>query len=81
MRGSARYGARPQAEHRGSREGGVFPAMLHDLKAAVRWVRRFASTPAGARLDPARIGARGPRRPCTGLARKFSEHSQSKRLA
>jgi hypothetical protein len=56
--------------------------MLHDLKAAVRWVRRFASTPAGARLDPARIGARRPRRPCTGLARivGFSEHSQSKRL-
>eukprot|EP00747_Dinoflagellata_sp_TGD_P017961 gnl/TRDRNA2_/TRDRNA2_126176_c0_seq1.p1 gnl/TRDRNA2_/TRDRNA2_126176_c0~~gnl/TRDRNA2_/TRDRNA2_126176_c0_seq1.p1 ORF type:complete len:245 (+),score=34.11 gnl/TRDRNA2_/TRDRNA2_126176_c0_seq1:171-905(+) len=48
-----------QIEHRGSLEdGGKFPGGLHDVKAAVRWVRRFA-TSAESGLDPDRIGVWG----------------------
>eukprot|EP01052_Picozoa_sp_SAG31_P045354 SAG31_NODE_8244_length_1490_cov_2.249461_2_plen_211_part_00 len=48
-----------QIDHRGSRGGGVFPGALHDVKAAVRWLRRRAATPEGARLDPNRVGVWG----------------------
>lgn len=51
-----------QVEHRGSRDGGVFPAAVHDVKAAVRFLRRLANKEGpgpGARLDPNRIAAWG----------------------
>ena len=49
-----------QVEHRSSRErGGLFPAGLHDVKAAVRWLRHKATTDSTANLDPDRIGIWG----------------------
>ena len=49
-----------QVEHRSSRErGGLFPAGLHDVKAAVRWLRHKATTDPTVNLDPDRIGIWG----------------------
>lgn len=49
-----------QVEHRSSREpGGQFPAGLHDIKAAVRWLRHKATTDEALNLDPCRIGIWG----------------------
>jgi len=45
-----------QIEHRGSLEGGVFPAALHDVVAAVRYVRGHATEMA---IDPTQICAYG----------------------
>jgi acetyl esterase/lipase len=49
-----------QVEHRSSTEaGGTFPAGVHDVKAAVRWVRQLAASDALLHLDPDRIGVWG----------------------
>ena len=49
-----------QVEHRSSREpGGQFPAGLHDIKAAIRWLRHKVTTDVALNLDPDRIGIWG----------------------
>lgn len=49
-----------QVEHRSSREpGGQFPAGLHDIKAAIRWLRHKATADVALNLDPDRIGIWG----------------------
>ena len=49
-----------QIDHRSSTEpGGLFPAGVHDVKAAVRYLRHLAQSDAALGLDPERIASWG----------------------
>ena len=49
-----------QIDHRSSTApGGLFPAGVHDVKAAVRYLRHLAQSDAALGLDPERIASWG----------------------